>query len=197
MEPAAEFLELLKLGELAEHFESQGYRVELFTGRRNRAHFDLVAEKGDQKIAVEVKVRSRLKEDAQRLAELRDEARKQGIDEFRLVVVPPPHVTSVALDGLEDALRAYLAENTPEELRRLGAHSESVTVEQLDFDNVRVAPDAVQVEGEGVISVGLPSEETPGKFWGWSFPFAFDVLLDRDLKISNVNVLSVDTSSYG
>ena len=52
--------------------------------------FDLVAVKGHRRIAYEVKVRQTLGVAAEQIASLRARARREGFDEFRLVVVNEP-----------------------------------------------------------------------------------------------------------
>ena len=48
--------------------------------------YDVVATKGDHKIAVEVVAFPKLAQEVRKIAELRQQARKEGFDEFRLVM---------------------------------------------------------------------------------------------------------------
>src|SRR5207249_642655 len=82
-----EYLQTAKIEELASQLRTEGYRVAIgLPGEDNG--YDLVAERGRQKLAFEVKARSNLQSFAEEIGRLRKQAREQGYD-FRLVVVNP------------------------------------------------------------------------------------------------------------
>src|SRR4051812_24251782 len=103
MMDSAKYLELSTIEEVAGDLEAEGYTV----SRPDNGHgpaYDLVAEKPGRKIAVEVKARSSLPGSSEEIAHLRQAAREQGFDSFRLVVASPPHRTGVEIKDLEQSL---------------------------------------------------------------------------------------------
>ena len=73
---------------LAAELEAAGYNVTR-AALADESGYDLVAAKDNQRIAIEVKARSALRESADAIHRLREQARQHGYSEFRLVVVNP------------------------------------------------------------------------------------------------------------
>ena len=104
---AARYLEDAKIEDLSRQLRRQGYDVEIPSPGSDTS-FDLVATKSDRTIVFEVKASPTDPANVEDIARRRATAFAQGFDEFRLVVVNPPHETRVDIPGLEDQLRAFL-----------------------------------------------------------------------------------------
>src|SRR2546423_15676174 len=98
MSTSIDYLEAAKLEEITSQFRNEGYNVTLNPGGDDQG-YDLIAEKNGAKVAVEVKFNARLRESAETIKALRRRALEGGFDEFRLVVVSPPHETDVYVEG--------------------------------------------------------------------------------------------------
>src|SRR5687768_12623868 len=101
MRPAsADYLEALKVEELAADLREKGYET-ILDAQVGDAVFDLIAVRGQERIAFEVKARSRLSNSTEQVAHLREIAVDAGITEFKVVVVTPPHEVAVSIEDLE------------------------------------------------------------------------------------------------
>lgn len=195
---AADFLERAKQEELAADLERQGYHVTLEpTGEY--WHFDLLAERGAERIAYEIRARSRLKASAIEVAQLRAAAKRAGVTDFRLVVVTPPRQIEVIVEGIDTQLYSHLADETPEELDELSSGTRVDGVTDVDFESVVVSPSGIHLRGHATVELELNyggGEERHGLTTGASVPLYFDVVLGHDLRISQVNELDLDTSEF-
>jgi Holliday junction resolvase len=194
---STEYLQTAKIEELASRLTAEGYRVAVEPSGQDMG-YDLVAEKGSERLAIEVQARSSLKSAARELSSLRKKARKQGYD-FRLVVVSPPRETKVEVAGLVDQLRDQISRKPPTQLRALPARVRVERVALVDIDSVAITPNGVRLRGDAVVVVEIEEsggDERDGMKWNTDFPFDFDLLLDRDLQIEQVYDLQVDTSSF-
>lgn len=196
---AADFLEREKIDELEAQLREQGYVVER-NKRFEDVEFDLVARKGDDKIAYEVKAASKLgKGNGVDLARLREIATANGISNFKVFVVNPPRHREVTIENLEERLRDHLSETLPSELRALASSVQISSVSHLELEEVTIEKDAVRAVGSGVVEVELEyggGDAKDGLDLSTDFPFHFDVLLDRNLDVMTVNRLTVDTMSF-
>jgi hypothetical protein len=87
--PAADYLEAAKVEDLIEDLRRSGYRIKQHAMVGNQ-EFDLLAQRGDERLVFEIKARSRLKESIEEVAHLRAAALEAGVDGFRLLIVSPP-----------------------------------------------------------------------------------------------------------
>jgi hypothetical protein len=198
MREPIEYLEAAKIDEVAGQLEAEGYIV-VRQQRTGGRVYDLVATKGEQKIAVEVKARSALSSAAKQLRALREQAYRQGFTEFRLIVTNPPHETQVEIDGLHEQLFRYMIKHPPESLVALAVNTRVIGVSGIEIDTVYVSAGEVSVAGAGVVGVQLESgEDTPQDDADWTtdFPFTFSVRLNRALMLETVEELAVDTSGF-
>jgi Holliday junction resolvase len=197
--PSAEYLESAKLEELVSNLQSKGYRV-VTEARLGDETFDLLAERGDERVAYEVKARSRLKESTEQVARLREAALEAGLTEFRLVVVNPPHQADVTIEDLRYELLRYFQENeTPTELDELSSGTQIEDVTDIEFELVDIRRSSIHVRGQASAEVELNysgCSERDGLTVSDSFPLSFDLELDRNLRIITVNELHVDTSAF-
>lgn len=197
---AARYLEESEVDDLSHQLEQQGYIV----GRSQRFGdlvFDLVATKGDRKIAFEVKARNGDPVSVGDIGRKRERAFEEGFDDFRLVVVNPPHETAVDIPGLDDLLSAYLAEHRTGELDDLPGVVRVAGVDNLDIDVVEITTDGIHLVGAGTVTVDIEydgGEERDGLNLEVDFPLAFDITLSHALRIEDIhsNSIRVDTSGF-
>jgi hypothetical protein len=198
---SAELLEAAKIEELVETLRAEGYDVLTSTGPE--PSFDLVARRGQESLAFEVKARSRLQSALPVIHELRRRATEEGFTGFRLVVVNPPRTVDVQIDGLEELLSEELSEelseNLPEDLSRLSSGTRVEDVSNIEVERVSVSSSGVQVSGWGAVDVELrrgTGSEADDLTTSSGFPFHFDVVLSPDLsRITESRDIRVDVSS--
>lgn len=196
MDNALQYLEKAYIEETASRLRSEGYAVEQPGGGADTG-LDLVASKGGHTIAVQVKARPSLRDSAKEIGRTRDAARLRGFDEYRLVVVNPPHDRQVTIDGLEGQLRRWIEEN-PGKLAAAGSNLTVKDVIGLDLSRVGVDKGRVRVAGVGVVLIesgAINGDARDEEAWTTDFPFAFDVSMNHELTIETVEHLEVDLSS--
>jgi len=156
MSVAADYLEAAKLDELAAEFRRAGYHVRLNDGKGS-TRYDLTAEQGKRRIAVEVIARVNLRDDAaaERVSTLREHAYSQGFDEFRLVLVSPPRETMVEVDGLADLLFRAIVNDIPSELDILSSRTQIRSISDIDITFITINKEEIQVAGTGIVLVEL------------------------------------------
>ncbi len=222
MTTSIQYLEAAKIEEVASQLRGEGYEVTISPIGQDE-DYDIVASKGDRKLAVEVKVNSQLRDSAASIKTLRRRALDHGYDEFRLVVVNPPREVKISIEKLEEELFNYIRPN----LRTILAGPSSLTLAELglpevhdirlirigeiEIDSIDITTDGVQVVGNGAAELEIDSWELQeDRFWSAGFPpqdnkslttwktgvpFAFNVILNHDLTISKALKIEVDTSS--
>jgi Holliday junction resolvase len=194
-----EYLEAARVEELRRYLESEGYQVTQEVTTTAGPRFDLIARKGDQILAVEVKARSRLSDQAEVIQQLRERARREGY-RFQLAVVNPPRERTIEIPGLESELETYLLNNVtvPPGLAHLSQNTSIEGVSSLDIASIEVLEDEIQITGAGLIEVKLVwggGEANDGMSWYEKFPFDFEATLDRYLHVTTLE-FKVDISSY-
>ncbi len=193
---ATQYLEAAKAEELAGQLRAQGYEV-VVESEMGTARYDLVATKHNRKIAFEIKAKAHLSENLGHVRRLREKALSEGYDEFRLVIVSPPHEVSVSIAGLSEALLSELIHSPPAELNNLASKTVAQEVSEVTVDAVEITTDGIRVRGDGLVGVTIFFDSVEDEDdWSDSFPFTFDVHLDHALSITNVNGLQVDTDSF-
>jgi len=198
MSAATDYLEAAKIDDVVRQLQGEGFAVRR-EARIDGKVYDLVGDKPGRKIAVEVKARSRLQADRASIRQLRERAFEHGVDEFRLVVVNPPHETAVKIEGLEEQLREYMGEHHPTELvDDLGLRVRVDDVSQVDLDAITITAQGIHLIGDGVVDVEINDDDGADDSGPWmtDFPFTFDLLLDHRLRIVEVNRITVNTSHY-
>lgn len=196
MDNAIQYLEKAYIEETASRLRTEGYAVER-PGVGPDIGLDLVASKGDRKIAVQVKARPSLRESAQQIGRARDAARTRGFDEYRLVLVNPPHDREVSVEGLESELRRWIEEN-PGELSSIAPRVAVLDFVGTDLGRVGVFKDHIRVAGVGAVLIECQSaggDGRDGMGWTTDFPVAFDIELTHELTIEAVDRLEIDLSS--
>lgn len=203
MTASIDYLEAAKIEELTSQLRDEGYRVTVHPDGEDEG-YDLVAEKNNRKVAVEVKFNARLRESAETIMALRRRAIERGYNEFRLVVVSPPHETDVHIEGLDKKLFEHLSKSPPDALKN-GLESPRIeSVRELEIDSISVTAEGTRVTGNGVVRVwerptdGVYVTNIPRSTlqWATGLPFSFEIKLDNELRITDVYKIDVDTSSW-
>lgn len=197
MTTSLQYLEAAKIEEVASQLRNEGYEVIISPGGTYEG-YDLIATKGDEKLAVEVKVNSQLRDSAELIRYLQKRAVEHGIDEFRLVVVSPPREVSVEIEGLKKELLKYLRKRLAEsDYEDLGIDSID-SVAEIEVDSIEVTIDGIHVVGNGVVKVHfypLNVGDSDAKPLRWNLPLMFDLRLSHNLEILQVYRMSLDTST--
>ena len=175
--PSETYPEEVKLEQLTAELEGQGYRVEreaLLGDQR----VDLLAERGDERLAFAVKARSRLGESGEELERLREAALNGEVTGFRVVVAVPPHKVNVTIDNLRSELLAYIVEHrsqleheTPETVQPFASVTKFVDVIDIVIDAVEMHPSRIRVQGRAWADVEAPIEDP----WKDEYDFAVDI----------------------
>jgi len=195
---SADYLEAAKVEELAEELRNNGYQVET-EARVGDQVFDLLAERGSQRVVFEVKARSRLPETTDEVARLRAAAQRAGVAEFRLVVVNPPHEVEVTIEGLDAELTRYFLEELPGGLDEITSATRVEGVSDVEVQSVDVRHSGIHVRGRASLDVELNyggGMARDGLTGGDSFPFTFDVDLGPDLTLIRVNEVDVNLGGF-
>lgn len=193
-----QYIEMAKTEELASEYKTKGYEV-FVSPFDNEPKYDLIAMKGGRKLAIEVVARSKLRQESKKIGQLRQKARKEGFDRFRLAVVSPPREIPVEVEGLQQKVFNYLVANTPDKLTELSSHVRVKSLTQVDVDSISITGRGIRVAGNGVVVVELEDDDQiEDGFDGdiEDFPLSFDVELDHNLRIKAVHDIAADTSSF-
>jgi Holliday junction resolvase len=197
--PSADYLEEAALEDLVADLERRGYHVVREAQVVDR-QFDLLAERDGERLAFEVKARSRLKDSAAEIERLRDAARRAGLDGFRVVVATPPHSVNVTVENLDAELLGYFYQHeTPSALDVLSSGTRVEDVNDVEIDDVEIRQDGIRLLGRAYADVELNfggGTEKDGSTASDSVPFSFDVELDPQLHIVEMRRLAFDTSGF-
>lgn len=196
MSTAISYVEREKLDELEEHYRTRGYDVRRDYRSPSGGLYDMVALKGDERAAFEVKALPALAGQGRELRELRRRAYDDGFTAFRLVVVNPPRRTDVSVPGLEGELAEHMRQHLPTELRRLASHVRIDSVSDLAVSAIRATTAGLDIEGDGVVEVTLDDGSESGGASPDDFPFYFHVRVSSDLRLAQVYELRSDVSGY-
>ena len=194
-----DYVKATAIEEKALHYQNKGYEVVVapidvsYPFETKPQPYDLIAIKGDHKIAFEVVAFPKLAQEVTKIGELRYQARQEGF-EFRLVVVREPRQFPVNVQGIEQELSAYLAENITDELAKLSDAVRVKTVKKVTIDSFSITLDGIKVAGNGILIMDIYYNEDGERFWeDDDFPLYFDVELDQALKIKHVHKMEADT----
>ena len=193
----ARYLEAARRDEVARDLSAQGYRVLTDDPRP----YDIVAvgPRGER-IAVEIEAVPQPAERAEEVADLQRRAFTEGYDEFRLLLVGQPREREIEIEGFEEALRGYVmgAMATPPEIGALAQNSRIADITDVEIDAVQVELGGLTVAGRGTVEVALEwggGEANDGVGWKEYLPFRFSAVLDRALRIEEVE-FRADVSSF-
>lgn len=189
--------------QLTAALQADGYEVQREARAKGEAGrgvvFDLLARRDGEKAFYEIKVLGEDREaGGKNLGALAAAARKEG-GRFRVIVVRPGRDVDVQVEGIEEALRSALEEDPTGELGVLGDRFAVEDIEDVEIERLQVeAGGEVRVVGTAVASVSQFAEGGETKIADSSFPFGFDVALDRDGRIRETPAphFELDLSSW-
>ncbi len=193
------FLEAAKQAETAEALRADGFSV-VQEFRVGDTLFDLVAEKGSQKLAYEFKAGKSSKTSRDGLHRLQQVAAQQGW-QFRIVVVTPPPRVHVEVDRLQQHLLEHLMDNMPAELDQLSTHTRVCGLSDVEIFDLRMTNEEVRVSGTGSVDVemaygsGSDQDSGEGAILFDSYPLNFTAILESTGELQSV-VWAVNTSSF-
>ncbi|MGB0387963.1 MAG: hypothetical protein ACPGWR_24365 [Ardenticatenaceae bacterium] len=195
-----DYVKATTIEETALEYQNKGYKVIVspidvsYSFETKPQSYDLIATKGERKIAFEVVAFPKLAQEVRKIAELRLQARSEGFDEFRVVVVREPRQYPVNIKGIEQELSHYLVENITPELAELSDQVRTKTVKRVTIDSFSITVDGIRVAGHGIVIVDIYYNEDGERFWeDDDFPLYFDVELDHRLKLKHVHKIEAST----
>ncbi|MBP8292700.1 MAG: hypothetical protein KAX65_08000 [Caldilineaceae bacterium] len=195
------YIEAAKIEQVVKELEARGYSVELDVAADKdprSPRFDILAQRGDDKLAIEVKASGDTQSSAAQIAWLRKAARAQGIKEFQVMVAHPPQMVVANVEGLDATLTGYLNRHVPAEVLKISPDVVIDRVHELALREINVAELRTYVAGDGLVRVRFATKagDTNGlSGLGESFPFNFAVMLDDMRHIVDADI-DVDISSW-
>ncbi|MDR2467250.1 MAG: hypothetical protein LBD35_07645 [Prevotellaceae bacterium] len=155
---------------------------------------DLVAEKDNEKIVIEIKSGGMTSDKKQRLSDLANYVRLQGGYKFMVVTPTRPQKKRLKVENIERLLFDEISRNLPRKLEQLSVHARPDEVYDVDIDEIKIDEDTILVRGDGEISVELDYGSDSD-----SFPFDFAAKLNFDPNTNNFKLedmeIDMDTSS--
>jgi len=186
--------------QLAREYRSRGYEVQT-EARLGEFDVDIYAKKGDDVVVVELKKGNSNSVQSKQISALRNYVVHQLGGRFLLYFVKPPEEASIEIEGLDELLAELLREN-PGNLMDLATHVMVEEVDGIEIHTVSMTHSGTRVLGAGTVYIELQYGSSgdlsrgDGVVSSDSYPFEFDLLLDSELNVSEVNQLEVDTSSF-
>jgi hypothetical protein len=189
------YLESAKQAELANQLQIDGFEVE--TDKKiGELSFDVVAKRGSQAIAYEIRSVGSRRVTKDVLRRLQASAKEAGL-EFRIVIVNPPPRVKIEIPKLRLDLLDHLIDNVPGELESLSSATAIENIVDIEISDVRIDEDGTRVEGTGTVEVTLQyGGSSDGVDSSDAYPFEFSVRLHPDTSLASVDKLKVDTSSF-
>ncbi|MEQ3500944.1 hypothetical protein ABMY20_14395 [Tenacibaculum sp. SSH1-16] len=201
----SKYLHDIAILQIKEDYENRGYEVYL-EKRIGKYIADIVAERKDDKVVLEIKTGKMTSERRKKLSSIADYIKESGEYRFMVVVATPPKEKRLEIKNFEEILWDYLFGNLPNEIYILSTHSRIDEIIEIDIDEIEINGNAIFVIGDGVLSVELQYGSDGDQLKGDglkmfdSYPFNFKFTLeydtDKNLKITEVHNFEVDTSSF-
>jgi len=191
------YLEEAKIEELAHEYERQGYSVSK-DHRDADVVYDLVANNGQRKVAIEVQARAALAGRAEQITRQREVAQKHGYN-FQLFIVNPPLEKKIVFEELDLLLFQHFVNQIPEALDQLSSRTTIDNVKRLEISAITVTREGFHLTGVGMVEVTLAygtGEGRDGISWEASFPFDFAMSINQQFDIVEVENLAFDTSGF-
>ena len=177
----------------------KGYRVEQ-EYRLKGYSFDLMAEKGNERIFFEIKSANALPGYRKILRQMAAAVQEINNATFKLVVVNPPRQKNIEIENLEDILFQCFLNDLPAELDALSTHTRISDISDVEVLDVEINKEGIRVAGEGLVTVslqyGADSEQEDEEAIYDTFPFKFQVLLNHQLELIECAKIEVDVSSF-
>lgn len=191
--------------QLIEDYLNKGYTVNKnFKVGNHQA--DIVAQKGEEVIVIEVKSGRMTPSKKETIAKLGNFVRSKENYKFLVAVATPPKEKRLDIANLESLLIREMTENFPSELEGLSTTTSIEDVNDIDIDEIEINGKSIYVKGDAVVSVELQygsdgdQKNDDGYKTTDSFPFTFEITLkhngQEELEIFEVDKLAVDTSTF-
>lgn len=200
------YLHDIAIDQLADDYISKGYHVdkEKMVGRY---HADLVAEKENETIVVEVRTGKMTPQKRSEIAGLSDYVRNQENHKFLVVLANPPTKKQINIPNIKSLLLNYFLDHSPDELNNLSTHTRITSVEDVNIYEVTVVEQGdIIAKGNGLVETELQygsssdRRNDEGTTLEEVFPFNFEVVLtytsDNDLHVSDMITLTIDVSGW-
>lgn len=183
-------LVMANMAEVEDRLRAQGYEVQ-----REVDGFDMIATKPDHRVVYDFKAPGELGDKKDLVLERRARARSAGFDDFRLVVAGRPHPVEIDVEDFNSALLDYLVRNPPPEIEQMSGPVDVESVEDVEYDSVRVGRDGSRLRGTAVVEMVLGNGEGKRKDLQErpvACPLRFDVRLGKELSLVEASI-QVDT----
>lgn len=190
--------------QIADQYIARGYNV------RKEASIgsfraDLLAEKNDEKIIIEVKTHKLRSESKKRLTEIADYVNSLGQYKFVVAIALPPKEKKIEFSEIETLLTEEFTSNLPDELDTLSTHTTISSVRDIVISSVAIREDSIECVGSGIVDVdlqyGSDGDQTRGDGFETheSFSFEFDALFEiknNRMSFDCFEKLDFDTSEF-
>lgn len=191
------------LEQLEETYDRRGYETTVDFEIESGIRIDFLAVHDTSAVAYEIKTGRFTTEQRSQLHRIRTLLKEHySRAEMKLVILNPPQSLHIEIEDIEIQLLSDITEEgIPDELDQLSTHTEIHEVTGVGFDWIKVERDCIVASGTGQVSVllvyGSESDHRrgDGAEWAESFPFRFDITLDRDLRVVESDY-HFDTDSF-
>lgn len=190
--------------QIADQYIEKGYSVKKEAVIGNfRA--DILAEKDDEKIVVEIKTHKLRSEAKRRLTEIADYINSLGQYKFVVAIALPPKQKNIEFTEIGTLLTEEFSLNLPADLEVLSTHTTVSDVRDVVISSVVINESSIDCEGYGIVDVmlqyGSDGDQTKGDGFQTqqSFSFEFNVCMvikNNKLEIDCFDKLDVDTSEF-
>lgn len=194
------YLHHMAVDQLEFDYKNQGFNVrkEVLIGDYRA---DLVVEKEDEVIVIEVKAGKLNEERRRAIAYIGDYVKTQGNYKFLIVFANEPPEKEILIDEFQAVLYQALIDFMPDELVELATHVYLDEVDEINFDKVVIEYGTISVIGNARVDVNLEfGSGSDGFVSSDSFPLDFkvDFRYADNVKIEILEdpEFKVDTSSF-
>jgi hypothetical protein len=167
-----------------------------------RIHADFVAISNENYMIIyEVKIGKMSKEQKNRLYSIKEYVEKNNKNvKFKMIFLNYPQSKEIEFDELQDIIFDDILNNdTPQELDLLSTHTRIEGISDLEIDTLEIKEEIIFCQGNGLIEVSLQAgsdrESQEDDVFYSSFPFEFEITLEKDFTIKESNYI-FDTDSY-
>ena len=186
----------MTMEQLYDEYTDKGYVV--YKNKRIGPYeADIIAEKDNEKIVMEIKSGKMTPDKKQRLADLANYVRSQGGYKFLVVIPSTPQKKRLRVENIDRLLLTDIIRNLPDELDKLSARTIPEEVYDVDIEEIKIDEDSIFVKGDGVIGVVLNYD---GHATNDGFPFNFTAKLHFNPNTKNFEPedmdIDVDTSTF-
>jgi len=198
-----QYLHEVAIKQLKEQYKNKGYTVreEVKFGKHSA---DLVAEKVDDRIVIEIKTKDMSEKRREKLRSIADEVNLKRGYKFIVVIATPPREKSIEILNIEEVLFNQIVENLPDELSSIAYKVSPEEVCDVEVSDIQIKGNQIDADGTGIVSVelqyGSNSTNGDGITINDNYPFTFEVILklniEKELEVSEIVNLEIDTSSF-